>query len=188
MSLALPLAVVAIATCHADAPLAQSPSALVFQRGADLVGCVRDGRPRLLAQGECDLIFCVWAEPRVAGRLVAYGAQISWKCVTTSDVKVLDLRTGRVRRTVAAGSFGGVSESDGCSSSGGEVTDLVLRGTGGVAFIAADGPGRTEVVRADRFGFRVVARGAGIDRRSLTRSGSEIRWLDAGQPRTSRLR
>jgi hypothetical protein len=160
-------------------------TALVAE-GAQLRGCVADGPWRTLATSSCDLACLEWSLPRRTGTLAAYVAFSHWKCATTT-VEVVDLRTGRPRAALNGGSDFVSYDANGCSAWGGSVTDLVLRGGGGVAFVDIRWDRSVEVVRADRRGVRVLAHDAAIEPTSLTLNGDRVAWRDGGVARSASL-
>jgi hypothetical protein len=154
--------------------------------GAQLRGCAAGGPWRTLATTACDLACFEWSLPRRTGTLAAYVAFSHWKC-TTSTVEVVDLRTGRTRAALHGGSDYADYDANGCAAWGGSVTDLVLRGGGGVAFVDVRWDRSVEVVRADRRGVRLLARGAAIELRSLALRGDLVTWRDGGLARSASL-
>jgi hypothetical protein len=154
--------------------------------GAQLRGCAAGGPWRTLAMTDCDLACFQWALPRRTGTLAAYVAFSHWKCAT-STIEVVDLRTGRPRVALDGGSDFLDSSPNGCAAWGGAVTDLVLRGGGGVAFVDVRWDRSVEVVRADRRGVRVLAHGTTIEPTSLTLHGDRVAWRDGGVAHSASL-
>ena len=103
---------------------------------------------------------------------------------STWTVEVVDLRSGRPRAALDGGSDH--DDVNGCSSRGGAVTDLVLRG-GGVAFVDVRRDGSVEVVRADHRGVRVLAHGTTVEPTSLTLHGDRVAWREGDAARSASL-
>jgi hypothetical protein len=122
---------------------------------------------------------------RLVRAYVAYSEFHSGREITTSEVWRLDLRTGRHRLIWEAGSFRPPFEVSAF------VTDLELRRTGGVAWVAVlhrEGtPSNYEVWKADVAGRALLDSGPEIDPDSLALSGSILYWMNAGAPRTATL-
>jgi hypothetical protein len=164
--------------------IAHSSKASVFEDehdGNDYACLYSDGHPRLLSTSE----HFAYEHVRFAGSYVAYVQNIEG---SDDAVGVTNLRTGHTARFTEVerpiGRFiGGVADA------------LVLKSDGAVAWIATNAvaeemspPGPDVEVRVhDRRGLRTVESGA-IAPTSLRLSGSTLRWLNAGQSRSTTLR
>jgi hypothetical protein len=131
----------------------------------------------------------------LAGRYVAY-REVSEDPVagTHYDVFVVNLRTGRARRTHPA--FTTPTADDGTVNS--TITDIVLKRNGSVAWISCptrDGNeefcfrnGPFQVWRLDRRYAKKLDSSAEVRRRSLRREGSRISWQHGAASRSASLR
>jgi len=155
-----------------DETITRNGVARVFEKDATRYACTyRRNRAYELFFGQGTFGYSL---TRLAGFLVAQD--------NDDQVRVLNLRTGRVRKVpVQLGAFG--------------AADLVLKDNGSLADIRGVGrdPVRPhtstlEVRRIDSRGSLILARGNDIDPDSLTLRNSYIRWRQAGVVRGATLR
>jgi hypothetical protein len=128
---------------------------------------------------------------RLAGRYVAYVYRFPGdeEAEGFTDLRLADLTSGRVVRSATAW-------TDPVHGVGSDtiVTRLLLRRTGGIAWIATDfhapdGPRVPEVWRADQRGPRMLADSPDVDERSLRFCGSgRVCWEQGGRERRASLR
>ena len=137
----------------------------------------RTGRTRRLGQFDSD------GGPRafaLAGRFVAYDHLICTHFECRGGLRVLDVRSGAIRRIpLAAGR--------------GHATAVEVTESGAVAWIRTfSAPDNSavfaEVRKHDADGETVLDSGPGIDRNSLARSGAAVYWTHDGSPRSASLR
>ena len=95
---------------------------------------------------------------------------------TLTEVSVVDLRTGRIRTFCPSG------RQLGCARRGTRITDLVLRRTGGFAFV-----GHRELRSLDATGERATV-DVGVDPGSLRLRGGRISWTKDGRRKSAELR
>jgi hypothetical protein len=112
--------------------------------------------------------------PRLTAPYVAYVSRATACC---SAVDVRDLRDGALLRSARA------SET----MPGQDVTDLVLKANGSVAWIVDLAPDGVEVVAVDSSGRRLLDSGPDVELRSLELNGSTVTWRKAGQTRSANL-
>lgn len=151
---------------------------VVYRRGSareyDAYVCVFSSA-RTRALGSFDEIGAGVYGFRLAGRFLAYDHLDCLRESCDGEVRVLDLGTGKTRKSAPTQPGGGLA------------TDLELTSTGAVAWIrAVTGPG-TELKAMDRAGERVLDSGSEIDRASLAVSGSTLYWTRAGAPKSAAL-
>jgi hypothetical protein len=114
--------------------------------------------------------------PKLAGAYLAYIRSCEVGSQEAEQLRVVDLRSGRVKLRAANG--------------GDEVHDFVVKRNGSSAHIGDfTGSGR-EVRRMDRRGVETVGSGSTIDSDSLSlsRTRRSVTWLDAGVRRRASLR
>ena len=158
--------------------VARSVQARIYERGADnhvLVGChLRSRRRTVLARWfNCDCSRADEAPPQVwlAGRHAAVNqyscSPIDPMSPCVGSMRVVDLRTGRVRYRADTGALIG----------------LVIKPNGSVAYVL--GP---QLIRIDSRGSALLDEGAGIDSGSLAVNRTRLYWLRDNMPRTASLR
>jgi len=104
--------------------------------------------------------------------------------IASSDLYVLDMRTGRER-------FLAEFRREPDDPAGEDFGQAVLSRSGAVAWTTVRvGDGATRLSKRDRDGRAVLDPGPGVDAGSLalSPSGRRLYWSNAGEPRTSRLR
>ncbi len=139
-----------------------------------LWGCLR-GHDRVLVAHPAD--FGGWRMATLAGRYAAVELTDDSQECSSREVRVVDLRSGRdwTKSADAAGTT---------TCGGADVSDLVLRSDGLVAFIAGG-----EVLRwsADRAKVFRLDPGPKVEPRSLSFARGGLRWRTAGQVRQAAL-
>lgn len=133
-------------------------------------------------------------QTRLAGRYVGFEEYVEGSRTFTYEVRVFDLRSGRLVRDVPTGPV--PPEADEATQFGiavgiGPVTALRLRATGGVAWIARNrysADSEFVVRKADAKKPMGLAAGRDIHPVSLALNGSRLTWLQAGQERAASLR
>lgn len=190
--------------CRKGSTIAKTERARVFRIGDTVLGCLYSTRrPVELAvvyrnegsdYGQLDRV-------RIAGRFVAFGQSQAGRQEQVYSVEVVDLRSGKGAYYPTGELPDQVAQS--CNSSGhqcagvGPTTDLELRNTGAVAWIANNVYARfglypenvrREVHRAQAGTDVLLDAGPDIDPRSLKRRGRTISWMNAGQTRSASLR
>lgn len=126
---------------------------------------------------------------RLAGPYAGYAvtSTVDRPCGSAAEVRVKDLRTGRMERTAAGAAQPGPER----------ITDLELKPNSSVAWIATTcvpaGPGRDEVNAVDGDGRRTLDSGLDgaaddVQGASLALSGSTLYWTKGGAAVTGRLR
>ena len=125
----------------------------------------------------------------IAGRFVAFvtdgdGSDGADDYFFTS-VDRYDLRTGK-RRFSSCADFGEDEEDDACED-GLSVPGLVLRRTGGYAYLQRLETGERRVVRYDSRGQAELDRGRAIEKRSLRLDGQTLVWRRGGTTKTAPL-
>jgi hypothetical protein len=169
--------------------LRQNSRARVYRRGGLTFGCLFDrGRPVELALGAEETID---GEPiDLTGPLVAYPVLYCGVEDCSSVVELVDLR-GRFDGERRALTDRTVPDDHP------PVPDVEVASNGAVAWIACPeltcaGRGLKRVWVADSTASdgvsRSIGRGRGIAPRSLTVSGSRVRWIDRGRMRSARIR
>ena len=117
---------------------------------------------------------------RLAGRYAAYEIRFSGRDQPDFSIRVLDLRTGRVRRAPRTLIGGGLA----AERADGGVTDIVLNAHGSVAWIVRDifvNPVRLEVFKADTTtSFQLLEASQVIDPESLALKGAKLTWCGEG--------
>lgn len=146
---------------------------------AGLIGCVKgSARSVRVSTGS-------WTRPALSGTYAAVQVTDDYKCSTT-ELTVVNLRTGSARFYPAGTFRGGYVDASGCAPYGRDTTDIALRSDGAIAFITEDG----EVARSTpQPGNRLVTldRGPNVLRDSLRLTSSGLTWVSDGQRRTARL-
>jgi hypothetical protein len=164
--------------CPGGSAIERSVQARVYERGADdhvLVGCyLRSGRRTELASWfSCGCSIGDDPEPQVwlAGRHVAVNqyscSPIDPMSPCVGSLKVVDLRSGRVRYSADTGSLGG----------------LVIKRNGSVAYVLGQ-----RLIRIDSTGSTVLDEGPGIDGDSLAANPTRVYWMSDGVPKTASFR
>jgi hypothetical protein len=123
-----------------------------------------------------------FSDVRIAGRYVAWSTESSdLSCKadcppdynpTSTSIGIINVRLRKKRAVPGARVMGG---------------GLVVTTTGAVAWTQQGAGGAIDVVASDADGKRTLDTGA-IDPKSLTASGSTVRWTNAGAPRTATVR
>jgi hypothetical protein len=164
--------------CPGGSAVERSVQARVYERGADdhvLVGCyLRSGRRTGLAGWfSCGCSIADDPEPQVwlAGRHVAVNqyscSPIDPMSPCVGSLKVVDLRSGRVRYSAETGSMGG----------------LVIKRNGSVAYVLGQ-----RLIRIDSTGSTVLDEGPGIDGDSLAANPTRLYWMRDGVPKAASFR
>jgi hypothetical protein len=127
---------------------------------------------------------------RIAGRFVAFvsdgdGSDGADSYYFTSVDRV-DLRTGK-KRLLSCIDYGEDDEDDACEERL-RVTGLVLRRTGGFAYLMRLQTGERRVARWDRRGYAELDLGRDVEQRSLRLDGATLSWRRAGVTKTASLR
>jgi hypothetical protein len=116
---------------------------------------------------------------RVAGNYAGFGeqdTQVQVEFACASRVREVDLRDGKDVRRIELAAFPGDCRS---------VSDLELKSNASIGW-TLDG-NSPEVWAYDASGKRMLDKGAGVDKDSLTLSGSTLSWMNAGVRRTATL-
>lgn len=176
-----------------SATVAQSRYARVYRKHGRSYGCLFSaGRAWPLGDDDSEeSIPTVTRLERVslAGRYVGYGLRFLLRDSDDQvDIRVLDLRTGRLRsrpRPVLSSPESREGEEQP------KVTDVQVEPHGAVAWIVFDPylrPSGYEVRKtATRDRSVLLDSSDEIDPRSLSRCGHELRWINAGELRTAKL-
>ena len=170
--------------------LAADAKARVYATGGQVYGCSRGAQRRFALGGQRSCLGGSLAGPfALMGSRVAYGVERCGVDTGRSLILVRALDTGRVSVDLPA-----TSSRVGVESYV-RVTAIVLSPSGSVAWITQAGSivahrQLTEVHAARAGGAagpRVLDAGPGIATRSLSLSGSTVRWRDGGRMRSARL-
>jgi hypothetical protein len=125
-----------------------------------------------------------------AGRYVAFEDYTVGQSGARYLIKTVDLKTGRLRFSVPDGRLPS-SVQDGESHGLGPTTDVVLRATGGTAWITKDAYAsetRYEVHKRDADGSALLDQGSQVEPGSLRLQASTLAWTSAGVRRSATLR
>jgi hypothetical protein len=164
--------------------IAHSAKARIFsddRNGNDYACLYSNGHPRYLSSTE----HFEYPLVRFAAPYVAYVPTIE---AVPDDVKVMDMRTGRVHTYPSVHPI----ENKICS----RTVSLAVKHDGAVAWIAtnfrASGcehppTGAIEVRAHDKHGLRLLDSSLAVVPSSLRRSGSTLRWVDGGVTHTATL-
>jgi hypothetical protein len=163
-----------------DRPHGPAPNGLQFPR---VYGCLVGGsRVVFLGGGGRQQVELA----TVAGRFAGYGLRQMGVDTGSSNVRVVDLGSGRVVDNSAAATP--VTRPQSFTN----VAALVLNARGHVAWIGSKGSINTsptfEVHKIDGPAAALLDSGPRIDASSLRRHGNRISWTDAGRRRTAPLR
>lgn len=156
---------------------ASSPYAIVWYAEGRTYACLRSqGTARALGDASPDdtfpSIFTVGPQLRLNGRFVAYQRSFVGGGANEYEVTLLDLRTGK-RKSLGAESA--------TPDEAAEVSDIVLRATGAVAWIGLLPDGQREVRRyVPGAHARRLAIGTTIAPTSLTTRADALEWTDSG--------
>lgn len=97
-----------------------------------LIGCVRGSmRSVRVSTG-------FWSRPALSGTYAAVQVTDDYKCSTT-ELKIVNLRTGSARLYPAGAFRDDYDYASGCAPYGRDTTDIALRSDGAIAFITEDG-------------------------------------------------
>lgn len=175
--------------------IVSSDSARVLRRFGETFGCLySSGRiVGLGAYRDSEFSTNYQRNIRLAGRYAALSQTTLGKGLLQYDVKVFDLRTGRPSSITETGNAPAEAQlqTDGSAFGIGPTTDIVLRATGDVAWIAKDvytqGPARYEVRRRGRRRSVLLAEGTDVAPASLQLQGRTLSWRQAGRTRQATL-
>ena len=127
----------------------------------------------------------------IAGRFVSYVADGNGRVGETDEdyeytsVDRVDLRTGKRRSSSCTNSF--EQEEDNACGEHLKVTAIVLRRTGGYAYLQRLHTADRRVVRIDRRGQAELDRGRDVELRSLRLDGRTLSWRRGGATKTDSL-
>jgi len=180
--------------------LVRSHRARVFSDHGDVRGCLHGHRhswsltPRLhgdWTSSDTESFAKLVFSQRLVGYLYFYWHAEQEVCF--ARVRVLDLKTGRLRRSLLPGKrhYPGADGPYGRPPCGPNPERIVMKRNASIAWLTVERrstePTWFRVIRVDSRGRKTLDEGTAIDAESLRRRGSTITWRSGGVRRSARL-